>query len=42
MADEYAQMPQHLEAKRLKITIGTIADTTAASSTKNATKAREG
>jgi hypothetical protein len=41
MADEYAQVQRHLEAKGLKITTGTIVDTTAPSSTKNA-KAREG
>jgi hypothetical protein len=33
---------RHLEAKGLKITTGTIVDTTAPSSTKNATQAREG
>ncbi len=38
MADEYAQVQRHLEAKGLKITTGTIVDTTAPSSTKNAAK----
>ncbi len=42
MADEYAQVQRHLEAKGLKITTGTIVDTTAPSSTKNSAKAREG
>jgi hypothetical protein len=43
MADEHAQVQRHLEAKGLKITTGTIVDTTApSSSTKNAAKAREG
>ena len=34
MADEYAQVQRHLQAKGLKITTGTIVDTTAPSSTK--------
>jgi hypothetical protein len=42
MADEYAQVQRHLEAKWLKFTTGTIADTTAPSSIKNAAKACEG
>jgi hypothetical protein len=38
MADEYAQVQRHLEPEGLKITTGTIVDTTAPSSTKNAVK----
>jgi IS5 family transposase len=42
MADEYAQVQRHLEAKGLRITTGTIVDTTAPSSTKNPPRRAKG